>query len=88
MRMSNEPRAKASRATGARRAANLSLDAGHLAEARALGINISQACEAGLVRQIRVERARRWREENQAAIQSSNAFVEANGLPLRAKRLF
>jgi antitoxin CcdA len=71
-----------------RRATNISLNEAHLAEARALGINVSQACERGLVQEIRAVRAERWREENREALDSSNAWVEANGLPLAAKRLF
>ncbi|WP_106640898.1 type II toxin-antitoxin system CcdA family antitoxin [Allosphingosinicella vermicomposti] len=72
----------------ARRPTNVSLNAVRLAEARALGINISQACERGLVETIREKRAERWIEENKAALDSSNAFVEAHGLPLAGKRLF
>lgn len=76
------------RSKATRRPTNVSLNAGRLAEARALGINISQACERGLVETIREVRAERWLEENEAALGSSNAFVESNGLPLAGKRLF
>jgi antitoxin CcdA len=34
------------------------------------------------------ERAKRWLEENWAAIESSNAYVEEHGLPLKEYRLF
>ena len=88
MRMKSEFSITPQRRAPARRATNVSLDASHLAEARALGINISQACERGLVQQIQEVRSQRWLEENRAALESSNAFVEANGLPLAAKRLF
>ena len=71
-----------------RRATNVSLDSEHLAEARELGINISQACERGLIETITEARAARWLEENREAIESSNAWVEANGLPLAHLRLF
>ena len=33
-------------------------------------------------------RAARWLEENRAALDASNDWVEANGLPLTDKRLF
>ena len=33
-------------------------------------------------------RAARWLEENRAALDASNDWVEANGLPLANKRLF
>lgn len=72
----------------ARRATNVSLDSAHLAEARELGINISQACERGLVATLAEERARRWREENRAAMESWNRYVEEEGLPLEHHRLF
>jgi len=71
-----------------RRATNVSLDPVHLEAARELGINVSQACERGLVETIAAERAARWKQENAEAIESSNAWVEANGLPLARYRLF
>lgn len=71
-----------------RRATNVSLDRARLEEARALGINISQACERGLVQTIAEERAARWKEANREALESSNGWVEANGLPLEKHRLF
>jgi antitoxin CcdA len=71
-----------------RRPTNVSLSREHLAQARELGINVSQACERGLIETIREVRAARWLEENREALESSNAWVEANGLPLAGKRLF
>jgi len=71
-----------------RRPTNVTLNRDHLAEARELGINVSQACERGLAETIAEARAARWLEENREALESSNAWVEANGLPLASKRLF
>jgi len=71
-----------------RRAANISLNADMLAEAKALGINISRACEGGLEAQIARVRRELWLAENGPALDSSNAFAEANGLPLTALRQF
>lgn len=71
-----------------RRATNVSLDRAHLEEARELGINVSQACERGLVETIREARAARWLEENREAIGSSNAWVRKHGLPLAKYRRF
>jgi antitoxin CcdA len=71
-----------------RRAANLTLDAALLAEARDLGLNLSAAAEAGLRAAVAEARAARWRQENAAALASSNAWVEANGLPLSRHRPF
>lgn len=67
---------------------NLSLDAGLVEEARELGVNISQASNRGLEQAVKQARSGRWLEENRAALESSNAWVEANGLPLEKYRLF
>ena len=85
MRMNNVRR-ESPRA--ARRATNVSLGSEHLAEARELGINISQACERGLVETIAEVRAARWLEENREALESSNAWVRGQGLPLAKYRMF
>lgn len=71
-----------------RRATNVSLDHDYVAEAKALGINISQACERGLIATVKEARVARWLEENREAIESSNAYVEKHGLPLAKYRLF
>ena len=69
-----------------RRATNVSLDAGLIDDAKELGINISRACEEGLTEAIRTTRSQRWLEDNRAAIESSNAWVEKHGLPLSKYR--
>lgn len=71
-----------------RRATNVSLDPNLVGEAKQLGINVSRACERGLVSEIAEERARQWRAENAEAIASSNAYTESNGLPLANLRRF
>ncbi len=71
-----------------RRPANLSLDAALVDEARALGLNLSAAAEAGLRAAVAEARAARWRAENAEALASSNAWVEAHGLPLARHRPF
>ena len=71
-----------------RRATNVSLDPARLDEARELGINVSQACERGLVESIREARAARWLAENCEAIDGWNSWVETNGLPLAQYRQF
>lgn len=71
-----------------RRAANLSLDPGLLAEARALGVNLSRAAEDGLRAAVRTARAAEWQRANAEALASSNAWTEANGLPLADYRPF
>ena len=87
MRMNNAFK-PSSDAAPRRKATNVSLDSTHLAEARELGINVSQACERGLVATLKEERAKRWKEENVAAMTSWNRYVEEHGLPLERYRLF
>ena len=74
--------------TSSRRATNLSLDPALLREAKDLGVNISRAAEAGLREAVGGAKAAAWRRENAGAIASSNAWVEANGLPLERYRPF
>lgn len=71
-----------------RKATNVSLDASLIEQARELDINISRACERGLVEQISKARGERWLAENFEALASSNEWVERNGLPLARHRLF
>ncbi len=71
-----------------RLATNVSLPASLAQEARALEINLSRACEDGLKAGEAEARRSRWLAENQQALDSSNAWVEANGLPLASKRRF
>ena len=72
----------------ARRPTNVSLDRTLVEEARALGINLSQACERGIAAQLTQVRGERWLEENRAAIEASNDYVEQHGLPLARYRQF
>ena len=53
-------------------------------EAKRLGLDPSNHYEGGLAAEV----GRRWREENAAAIASSNAWVERHGLPLDRFRMF
>lgn len=71
-----------------RRATNVSLDASMIDEAKALGINVSRACEDGLSKHIANERRAQWMAENAEAIAASNAYVAEHGLPLEKYRLF
>lgn len=65
-----------------KRAANLSVDAALLDEAKALGLNLSATFEGGLRDAVRVAKAAQWQADNRAALQSSNDWVEKHGLPL------
>jgi len=57
-----------------------------LAEAKALGVSVAQAAEAGVARAVAEKRAANWAQENREAIRSSNDYVEQNGLPLAKYR--
>ncbi|PIO96633.1 post-segregation antitoxin CcdA [Pleomorphomonas carboxyditropha] len=81
-------RAVMSTSQSTRKATNLSLDADLVRQARALGVNISQAAEAGVRRAVAEARAEQWRRDNAAALASSNRWVEENGLPLERHRQF
>jgi antitoxin CcdA len=67
---------------------NLTLDQGLLSEARAFGVNLSQAAEAGLRRAVGDAKAATWQRENAAALDASNAWVDQHGLPLAKYRPF
>jgi antitoxin CcdA len=64
------------------------LNAALLDEAKSLGINVSRACEQGLVEHIAKERGRLWLAENREAIAASIQYVERQGLPLARFRRF
>lgn len=67
---------------------NLSLDQNLIKEARELGVNLSQAAEGGVREAVSNAKAEQWKRENAEAIESSNAWVEKNGLPLEKYRQF
>jgi len=71
-----------------REAANLSLDATLLSEARDLALDVSRAAEEGIARAVRAEKERRWRIENAEAIEAENEYIRKNGLPLAKYRRF
>ena len=67
---------------------NVSLDAQLVAEARELGVNISQASSEGLEKAVKAARSEAWLEESRAALQWWNGYVEEHGLPLAKYRMF
>jgi antitoxin CcdA len=64
-----------------KRATNISLSSDLVDDARRLGINVSEACQAGLAAEVKRAQARQWLQDNHAAINSYNAWVAENGLP-------
>lgn len=71
-----------------RRATNVTLPEPLLREARALGINLSQACERGLAAAVAEQRRARWLDENKEALDAWNEHVAVHGLPLAGFRQF
>ena len=71
-----------------KKATNITLSADVLNEAKALGINISQACDQFLRDLVKREQERRWLADNADFIAAYNASVERDGLPLDAWRTF
>jgi len=63
-----------------RKATNVTLPADLVAEARALGISLSQEFETHLVTLLRSRRAARWREENRAALAEYARYFEHHGI--------
>ncbi len=71
-----------------RRPTTVTLPVDLVLQARALRLNISQACEQGLKAEIARSQGAQWLEENREALASSNDYVERNGLPLSEFRQF
>jgi antitoxin CcdA len=71
-----------------RRPTNVTLPVELVAEAKALNINVSQACESGLAHSVAEARRARWLAENREAIKAYNVMVERDGLPLDEFRQF
>ena len=71
-----------------KKAANISLDAAMIVEAKELGINISQACAAGLAKELKTAREAKWKKENEGTVQAWNEWTAQNGIPLSEYRQF
>ncbi|GGD50491.1 type II toxin-antitoxin system CcdA family antitoxin [Lacimicrobium alkaliphilum] len=74
--------------TKVKKRTNLSLDGSLLQEAKRLGINISDSAEKGIAQAVRDRQTALWLEDNAQAIESSNEFVNKQGLPLAKYRNF
>jgi antitoxin CcdA len=73
-------RVKEDRPGYAKRAANLSVNAQLLDEARAFDINLSATMERALEEAIRGRKRERWLAENRDAIEAYNARIERDGV--------
>ena len=74
--------------TPQKKATNLTLSSHVLAEAKALGINVSQACDAYLHELVHKEKEARWKLEHAEFIRAYNQVVAEESLPLDSSRTF
>ena len=81
-------RVKEERTGYAKRAANLSVNAELLDQARTLDINLSATLERALEEEMRSRKHERWLAENRQAIQGYNTWVAEHGVfsPMFRKR--
>jgi antitoxin CcdA len=66
--------------TPAKKAANLTVRADLLEEARARKINLSQTLETALAAELKKRREAEWLEQNKAAIEAYNREIAEHGL--------
>lgn len=71
-----------------RKPTNLSLQENLVAEAKALGLNVSQIAEAALAAAVREAKAAAWLAENREAIEAYNRHVEQHGTVMARFRRF
>ncbi|OHC65220.1 MAG: acetoacetyl-CoA synthase [Rhodocyclales bacterium RIFCSPLOWO2_02_FULL_63_24] len=71
-----------------KKAANLTVRADLLEEARARKINLSQTLEIALAAELKRQREAEWLEQNKAAIDAYNRHIERDGLWSDGLRLF
>lgn len=68
--------------TARRRPVNLTIREDLAEAARELGVNASQAAEAGIAAAVRRAREAAWLEANRAAIAEHAAWLDEHGMPL------
>lgn len=71
-----------------RKSTSLSLDSDLVDRAKAAGVNLSRAAEAGIEQDVRRAEAERWKAENKAAFDAYEKFVEEHGILLSNHRMF
>jgi antitoxin CcdA len=71
-----------------KRPVNLKASDELLAEAKALGINLSATFETALEAAVKTAQIAKWRDENREAFAAYDAYVEENGVFSDGKRSF
>lgn len=74
-------RTKEDRAGYLKRAANLSVNADLLDQAKALEINLSATFERALEEEVRIRKGEAWLAENREGVAAYNAWVAEHGVP-------
>lgn len=69
-------------ATASKRKTSLTLDAGALEDARALGINVSAVAEQALLKAVADSRRAKWIADNAHAFAAQSDWHERHGHPL------
>ena len=64
---------------GEKKRVNVTVSSRLIADAKELGINVSQSAEEGLARKVREAQSARWLEDNRAALLEYNAWIKVNG---------
>jgi antitoxin CcdA len=67
---------------------NLTLDEALVAQAKAVGVNLSAVAEEAIRLQTRAEESRRWIEQNRSALEAKAKLVEEQDLWSDGLRLF
>lgn len=67
---------------------NLTLDEALVAQAKAVGLNLSAVAEEAIRLHTRAEESRRWIEQNRSALEAKAKLVEEQGLWSDGLRLF
>jgi antitoxin CcdA len=63
-----------------KRAVNVTVDGNVLADAKQLGLNLSQVLEDELRKRVTEEKTRRFEEEHREAVDAHNRFIEKHGI--------
>lgn len=79
--MNRPARFEGPKKTSPKKPTNVSLSAELVEEAKKLGINVSEACQAGLAAEVKIMREAAWKEANRGAIESWNDYIRENGMP-------
>ncbi|WP_375175131.1 type II toxin-antitoxin system CcdA family antitoxin [Pseudooceanicola sp.] len=74
--------------TAAKQRTNVTLSADTLADARALGLNVSAISDAALAEAVRQAKAKDWAEENAEALAERRKWIAENGTILSDIQVF